>query len=105
MKHLRLPLLLALTLASVITAAQGSRFSVITGATLIDGTMRPASPDAVIVIEGARIAQAGSRSAVAVPSVMLDADPRADIRNVTRINRTFRGGVSYDPIDPARPLR
>jgi imidazolonepropionase-like amidohydrolase len=37
--------------------------------------------------------------------VILDADPRADVRNVTRINRTFKGGVAYDPVDPARPVR
>jgi imidazolonepropionase-like amidohydrolase len=37
--------------------------------------------------------------------VILDADPRADIRNVASINRTFKGGVSYDPVDPARPIR
>jgi len=37
--------------------------------------------------------------------VILDADPRLDIRNVTRITRTYKGGVAYDPIDPARPLR
>ena len=37
--------------------------------------------------------------------VILDADPRADIRNVARINRTFKGGVAYDPVDPAKPLR
>jgi len=37
--------------------------------------------------------------------VILDADPRADIRNVTRIVRTFKGGVPYDPVDSARPVR
>ena len=37
--------------------------------------------------------------------VILDADPRVDIKNVTRINRTYKGGVAYDPVDPARPLR
>ncbi len=37
--------------------------------------------------------------------VILDADPLADIRNVTRITRTFKGGVAYDPVDPARPVR
>jgi imidazolonepropionase-like amidohydrolase len=37
--------------------------------------------------------------------VILDADPRLDIKNVTRINRTYKGGVAYDPVDPARPFR
>jgi imidazolonepropionase-like amidohydrolase len=36
--------------------------------------------------------------------VVLDADPRLDIRNTTRISRTMKGGVWYDPVDPARPF-
>jgi imidazolonepropionase-like amidohydrolase len=36
--------------------------------------------------------------------VILDADPRADIRNVTRIFRTFKAGVPFEPVDPARPV-
>ncbi len=47
--------------------AQERPITVITGATLIDGTMRPAIQDAVIVISGSRIAQAGTRRRVAVP--------------------------------------
>jgi imidazolonepropionase-like amidohydrolase len=35
--------------------------------------------------------------------VILDANPLADIRNTTRISRTIKGGVVYEPIDPARP--
>jgi imidazolonepropionase-like amidohydrolase len=34
--------------------------------------------------------------------VMLDADPLADISNLRRVNRVFKGGVAYDP---ARLLR
>jgi len=37
--------------------------------------------------------------------VILDADPRLDIKNVTRINRTYKDGVAYDPVDPARPIQ
>jgi imidazolonepropionase-like amidohydrolase len=37
--------------------------------------------------------------------VILDADPLADIRNVTRIHRTLKGGVEFDPVDPARPYQ
>jgi imidazolonepropionase-like amidohydrolase len=36
--------------------------------------------------------------------VVLDADPRLDVRNATRISRTMKGGVWYDPVDPARPF-
>jgi imidazolonepropionase-like amidohydrolase len=35
--------------------------------------------------------------------VILDADPLQDIRNVTRIFRTVKGGVLYEPVDPAKP--
>jgi imidazolonepropionase-like amidohydrolase len=36
--------------------------------------------------------------------VILDADPRADIRNVTRISRTLKSGIPYEPVDPAKPV-
>ncbi len=29
--------------------------------------------------------------------VILDADPLQDVRNVTRIHRTLKGGVVYEP--------
>ena len=35
--------------------------------------------------------------------VILDANPLDDIRNVTKIYRTVKGGVLYEPGDPARP--
>jgi imidazolonepropionase-like amidohydrolase len=35
--------------------------------------------------------------------VILDADPLQDIRNVTRIYRTMKGGVLYEPVDTAKP--
>jgi imidazolonepropionase-like amidohydrolase len=35
--------------------------------------------------------------------VILDADPLADIRNVARVHRTMKGGVWYEPVDPAKP--
>ena len=36
--------------------------------------------------------------------VILEADPLQDIRNVTRIFRTMKGGVLYEPVDPARAI-
>ena len=36
--------------------------------------------------------------------VILDGDPLADIRNTTRIYRTLKGGVVYEPVDPAKPI-
>jgi imidazolonepropionase-like amidohydrolase len=35
--------------------------------------------------------------------VILDANPLDDIRNVTRIYKVIKGGVQYEPIDPATP--
>jgi imidazolonepropionase-like amidohydrolase len=37
--------------------------------------------------------------------VILDANPLQDVRNVTRIYRTLKGGVVYEPIDPAVAIR
>jgi len=37
--------------------------------------------------------------------VILEADPATDIRDVTRVVRTLKGGVAYEPVDPARPLQ
>jgi imidazolonepropionase-like amidohydrolase len=34
--------------------------------------------------------------------VILDGNPLVDIRNVTKIYRTLKGGVVYEPVDPAR---
>ena len=54
MKRLRLPLVVGLALACLVAQAQEPRVTVIAGATLIDGTTRTATQDAVIVIDGAR---------------------------------------------------
>jgi imidazolonepropionase-like amidohydrolase len=35
--------------------------------------------------------------------VILDANPLDDIRNVTRIHKVIKGGVQYEPVDPATP--
>jgi len=35
--------------------------------------------------------------------VILDANPLDDIRNVTRIYKVIKGGVQYEPVDPATP--
>src|SRR5262245_15222253 len=65
MKSIRL--LAVLFLACCITNAQDSRIKAITGATLIDGTARPAVTDAVVVIDGSRISQVGTRGSVNIP--------------------------------------
>jgi imidazolonepropionase-like amidohydrolase len=35
--------------------------------------------------------------------VILDANPLDDIRNVARIHKVIKGGVQYEPVDPAAP--
>jgi imidazolonepropionase-like amidohydrolase len=58
-------LILALTAFSLDVRAQDTK--VITGATLIDGAGRAPIKEAVIVIEGTRIKQAGAKSKVGIP--------------------------------------
>lgn len=55
---------------------RAGELTVITGATLIDGTGRPPVPDAAIVIDGDRIAAAGQRRAVAIPRGARELDMR-----------------------------
>jgi imidazolonepropionase-like amidohydrolase len=66
MKSARLWLIMSLACCTI--DAQETRVQVITGATLIDGTARQPVQDAVIVIDGPRIGQAGPRGTVSVPS-------------------------------------
>jgi hypothetical protein len=54
----------------------------IVGATLIDGTDRPPVEDAVVVIEGGRIAATGPGSRVAIPDgceVLRETSPEIDV--------------------------
>jgi imidazolonepropionase-like amidohydrolase len=37
--------------------------------------------------------------------VILNGDPLADIRNVAKVYRTFKGGIAYEPVDPARAIQ
>ena len=71
-RFLPLSLGLGLALACVATRAQERPVTVITGATLIDGTTRPAVPDAVIIIDGARITHAGAAVAVPAGATVID---------------------------------
>jgi len=57
---------LALTLGGL--SAQSSARTAIVGATLIDGNGGPPVADAVVVVDGARIAAAGPRGAVTIPA-------------------------------------
>jgi imidazolonepropionase-like amidohydrolase len=60
-------LCLAVLLACGTAHAQDTQTTAISGATLIDGTSRAPLKDAVIVIDGPRIARIGVRGAVAIP--------------------------------------
>lgn len=66
MKHRSILLTIALLIASTIYA-QAQETKVITGATLIDGTGRAPIKNAVVVIEGTRITQAGAASQTKIP--------------------------------------
>jgi len=35
--------------------------------------------------------------------LILDANPLDDVRNVARIHKVIKGGVLYEPVDPAAP--
>jgi imidazolonepropionase-like amidohydrolase len=55
-------------LVSCLVGAQTDRIKAITGVTLIDGTIRAPMQDAVVVVDGSRITQAGSRASITVPA-------------------------------------
>ena len=107
MQRLRLSLALAFALGCVVARAQGPRVTVIAGATLIDGTTRPAIPDAVIVIDGARIRQAGSRSAVAVPSgaTVIDGQGKFVIPGLADMHHHLSSGSLQPSANPGSVLR
>src|SRR6266853_704165 len=56
-----------LVLSSLMPNAQAQTTKAITGATLIDGTGRAPVKDAVIIIEGTRIREAGRRNTTKIP--------------------------------------
>jgi imidazolonepropionase-like amidohydrolase len=74
--------------------AQGVK--VITNATLIDGTGRAPIKDAVIVIEGARITQAGSKNDVKFPenAVVIDASGKFVTPGLADMHNHLRDGTS-----------
>ena len=80
---------LALCLAGCLTSADDPP-QVITGALLIDGTVRPPVPDAVVIVSRGRIRAMGPRTEVPVPEQgrLIEA----------------RGRILF-PADPAQPLR
>lgn len=59
--------LIIFSLVSVIAHGQAQGTKVITGATLIDGTGRAPIKDAVVIIEGTRIRQVGTKSKTKIP--------------------------------------
>jgi imidazolonepropionase-like amidohydrolase len=76
---------------------------------LVEAGLSPADALRAATINAARMigqekALGSIEAGKAADLVVLDADPRADIRNVTRISQTFKGGLSYPPVDPAKPV-
>jgi imidazolonepropionase-like amidohydrolase len=107
MKRFRLFLVFAVALSCLVTQAQESRLTVIRGATLIDGTTRPPIPDAVIVIDGARIRQVGTRRAVAVPpaATVIDADGKFVIPGLADMHHHLLSGSMRPIANPRSVLR
>jgi imidazolonepropionase-like amidohydrolase len=105
----RIVFLLTLFLFGLVASAQTNNVKVISGATLFDGTGRPAIKDAVIVIEGSRITQVGPRGQVKIPrhAHVIDATGKyiipglADVHNhldsdsvgITQRSKDFTGSL------------
>ena len=87
--------LAVLAAASVPAGAQTGTVAIV-GATLIDGNGGAAVPDAVVVIEGARIAAAGPRAAVRIPenATTIDAQGRYIVPGFidTNVHLSLYGG-------------
>jgi imidazolonepropionase-like amidohydrolase len=75
---------------------------------LVEAGLTPAEALRTATISGARMigkerdlgtVEAGKLADL----VILDANPLDDIRNITRIHKVIKGGVQYDPVDPATP--
>ena len=94
-------------LACATAHAQQPRFTVITGATVIDGTARPALPDAVIVIDGTRISRIGARNSVQVPpdAVVVDAQSKFVIPGLADMHHHLISGDIFGPYNPRLILR
>jgi imidazolonepropionase-like amidohydrolase len=75
MKHWR-EILTIILLSSVASHVLAQEIKAITGATLIDGAGRAPIKDAVIIIEGARIKQAGAKSKIKIPKEATVIDAR-----------------------------
>jgi imidazolonepropionase-like amidohydrolase len=76
---------------------------------LVDAGLAPAAALQTATINAARMVGRDKDLGTVEPGkladlVVLEADPLADIRNVSRIYRTFKGGVSYEPVDTARTI-
>jgi len=103
----RIALALGLALACVGARAQERPVTVITGATLIDGTTRPAIPDAVIVISGSRITQAGARSRITVPpgATLIEAQGKFVIPGLADMHHHLLSGSMQPQVNRPSVLR
>ena len=77
---------------------------------LVEAGLKPADALSAATINAARMIglekELGTIEAGKLADlVVLDADPLQDVRNVTRIYRTLKGGVVYEPVDTARPIQ
>ena len=107
MKPFRLLVVSVLAFAYAIPQAQDTRITVITGATLIDGTSRPSLQDSVIVIDGARIRQLGPRAAIAVPAGadVIDGQGKFVIPGLSDMHHHLISGTMNPVVNPRLVLR
>jgi imidazolonepropionase-like amidohydrolase len=96
MRPAALAVLLSVCLVAFPAGRQGGPTAFV-GATLIDGTGRDAVPDAVVVVDGGRIAAAGSRSSTTVPAgaVVIDVNGRYLLPGLvdTNVHLSLYGGI------------
>lgn len=78
-----------------------SAVTVITGATLVDGTGRPPVADAAVVIEGDRIRAVGARAAVSVPAgaTVIDGRGRTVMPGLVDLHTHLQGGWDGESAD------
>jgi imidazolonepropionase-like amidohydrolase len=87
-------LLTIILLAILSPRALAQEIKVITGATLIDGAGRAPIKDAVIIIEGARIKQAGAKNKVKIPknAIVIDARGKFVTPGIADMHNHLRDG-------------
>lgn len=101
------PVAVAVLAASVALSAQDARPIAIVGATVIDGTTRPAVTDATVLVEGTRIIRVGPRASVAVPAgaTVIDGQGKFVIPGLADMHHHLISGSPGGPVNYRLSLR